>query len=530
MTKRTWGLIAFLALCVLAFIAIPAYSQYQTKVYFDSNGDRMNVASGGELQVESGGIVDIQAGATVSFAAGVSSNMAVSAPTAVGTATPALYVNNAGVSDQVAIADGGVVAFQMYNGGGARFTAPTAIATAVPGVVINQNGVSNPFEIRAANTPVFSVNAAGDLTYSGTPVVNGASYVNAPTAIATATPALFVNSAGVSNLFEVRDAATPVFQVHDSGDIDVIGGMPGANTSGDVLDITSTGPAINGSDVIQVIDINLTGGAATGEGNELIGIDLALTTADVQARERAILANDADWEMAMDAGANPIVSTAQTWFDDYMGDTIQAENILANGSDDVAVDPALAQDQYGVVTLVAGDTGTNCAADCSEIALGLHYMANQGGLMAEFRVHFDTSVAAAAACLGLSDTNSLEMPASIGGSDAVTDVATDYAAFCYDTGADTDEWFALSADGGAGGTGRGATGTAPVADTYQTLRIEVDASGAQCRFYIDGTLVKTITAGCISPDVAIGPVVVMQSLTTAAKTMDLDYTYVTAKR
>lgn len=94
-----------------------------------------------------------------------------------------------------------------------------SFGTATPALMVNQpsGGAGNPFEIRAANTPVFSVNASGDITYSGTPVVNGVSSINAPTAVATATPAFIVNSLGVSNLFEVRAASTPVFAVSKAG-------------------------------------------------------------------------------------------------------------------------------------------------------------------------------------------------------------------------------------------------------------------------------------------------------------------------
>ena len=47
--------------------------------------------------------------------------------------------------------------------------------------------------------------------------------VAAPTVIATATPALMVDSLGVSNHFEVRDAATPVFTVGDGGAVTLQG-------------------------------------------------------------------------------------------------------------------------------------------------------------------------------------------------------------------------------------------------------------------------------------------------------------------
>lgn len=46
---------------------------------------------------------------------------------------------------------------------------------------------------------------------------SGPAYFAAPTAVATATPALFVNTAGVSNLFELRKNATPVVTVGSTG-------------------------------------------------------------------------------------------------------------------------------------------------------------------------------------------------------------------------------------------------------------------------------------------------------------------------
>jgi hypothetical protein len=49
----------------------------------------------------------------------------------------------------------------------------------------------------------------------------GAVKIAAPTAIATATPAAVVDSLGVSNIFEVRDASTPVVQVSAAGKVTV---------------------------------------------------------------------------------------------------------------------------------------------------------------------------------------------------------------------------------------------------------------------------------------------------------------------
>ena len=51
-------------------------------------------------------------------------------------------------------------------------------------------------------------------------------YLAAPTEQGTATPALLVDNAGVSNPFEVRVAATPVFWVDTNGDAEMNGTTP----------------------------------------------------------------------------------------------------------------------------------------------------------------------------------------------------------------------------------------------------------------------------------------------------------------
>jgi len=91
-------------------------------------------------------------------------NLVVSAPTAIDTATPAVLINNAGVSNQIEVQDGGVVVAQAFNGGGIKLAAPTAVGTAVPALAVNSLGVSRLFEVQDAATPVFSVNNGGTVT------------------------------------------------------------------------------------------------------------------------------------------------------------------------------------------------------------------------------------------------------------------------------------------------------------------------------------------------------------------------------
>lgn len=141
------------------------------------------------------------------------------APTSVGTATPALMVDSDGVSVILEVRDAGTPVFTVADGGGVSWpsgalhvSAPTAIATATPAFFVDSDGVSVIFEVRDAATPVFSVDDGGAVSWP-----SGHLAVTAPTAIATATPAFVVDTTGVSNIFEVRAAATPVWYTTAAG-------------------------------------------------------------------------------------------------------------------------------------------------------------------------------------------------------------------------------------------------------------------------------------------------------------------------
>ena len=259
------------------------------------------------------------------------------------------------------------------------------------------------------------------------------------------------------------------------------------------------------------------------------GIDIDLTTADAQVPSKAIDISDLTFDYAIDAGTAVVFSSAQTWFEDFLGDTIADELIDLSGSDGQAV-KAVGSDQYGILQLTSGDDGANCAADCEEIALGLHWQADQGALVFETRLDIDSSLTNTIICAGLSDNDGLEMPFTIGGSDVVTSVADDAIAFCYDSAGDTDEWFALGVAGTTDSTGAGATGTAIAFDTWYVLRIEVDAGGSDARFYIDGSLVASFTANAITITDPLTPFAVVDTNAAASVIADIDYLTVAAQR
>lgn len=203
--------------------------------------------------------------------------------------------------------------------------------------------------------------------------------------------------------------------------------------------------------------------------------------------------------------------------------------ILNAGSDDVAVDPAISA--VGILTLTSGDAGTGVAADGSQIVCALPVQAQSGGLYMETRLHINTAVTTVQVNVGLTDATTLELPVEIGGSDALTTNASDFAGFVFDTGADTGEWFMVAVDGDTDDTGSAALGTAPTADTYQTLRVEVDADGATIRFYIDGSLAGTLSGDAgVSPDVNLYATIIVNSTTTTSRTVDVDYIEIGVQR
>ena len=303
-----------------------------------------------------------------------------------------------------------------------------------------------------------------------------------------------------------------------------------AGTGGDIWDLTATFGIMNGSDTSLGLDINLTGANATGTTNLLYGIDIDLTTADPQVTEKALDLNDSDWDYAIDAGAVPIVSTAATFMDDFWGGTVQTWWTAVSGTDAQAVQAIQANAQYGEYQITSGDTGVNCAGDCEGIVLGTHWRAGQGSLIFETRLHIDTAVANEIIFAGFSDTVALEMPGTIDGADALAAVADDFCGFLYDDTAATDQWFAVCFDNTTGATGNGATGVAPVAATYQVLRVEVDAGGEDARFYINGILVKTITANAITITDPLTPMIIVDTNAVESNVVDVDYVFVSAQR
>lgn len=219
--------------------------------------------------------------------------------------------------------------------------------------------------------------------------------------------------------------------------------------------------------------------------------------------------------------------TKHVLFDDFFGDVLEDRWNGASGSDGQALDPAINAAVGGTVRLVSGDVGNgDDAVDSSVLTHGLNWKANQNGLVAQFKLKLDTTIANTSIFVGLTDAaGTAEMPIEASGTaDGLTSNASDACGLMYDTDMDTDEWGLVGVDGDSDITFE-STGSAPVADTYNVIRIEVDTDGAMT-VYLDGAQVGTAqTADSVDPTTVLTPVVAVMSRTTTSVTCDVDYLY-----
>lgn len=140
-------------------------------------------------------------------------NLILTQPTADTTATPAAVINSLAAGSVILdVQDSGTSLVKVPNGGGVNIAAPTAIATAVPALAVNNAGVSKPFEFSDGGAIVLDA-------YNG-----GGVNVVAPTAIATAVPGLSVTCTGVSECARVVAQGTPALVVEANGNVATEGG------------------------------------------------------------------------------------------------------------------------------------------------------------------------------------------------------------------------------------------------------------------------------------------------------------------
>jgi hypothetical protein len=217
-------------------------------------------------------------------------------------------------------------------------------------------------------------------------------------------------------------------------------------------------------------------------------------------------------------------------FDDFTGDVIADQWNLLEGTDNTTTDAAiLAGGIGGVLRLTSGDAGTGLAADLVQISSLLQWQASNGGL--RFQIRLKVSLLANTYIFaGFTDTAALEAPIiSAASGDTFTTTASDAVGFMYDTRMATDNWWLTGVAADVDATMQN-SGFAPVADTYETLAVEVSAAG-RATFFRNGKQVGTQMSGAVTPATDLTPTfMVAKSSVTTSALLDVDYVNVSMAR
>lgn len=220
-------------------------------------------------------------------------------------------------------------------------------------------------------------------------------------------------------------------------------------------------------------------------------------------------------------------------FDDFTNGFNTGTWLATEGSDAVTSNAAILSGGIGgVLRLTTGDAGTGLVADTEQITQNsLMWQASNGGLVFQTRVKL-SAITDCYVFLGFTDTvaAALEAPImSAGSANTLTTNATDAVGFMFDTRMTADTWWAVGVDTDVDATAYNTT-YAPVADKYETFRIELDTSG-NATFFRNGLQVGPVMSNAVAPGTDLTAVVTVSKTAFAVSmTMDVDYIHVAMDR
>ncbi|MGE4077392.1 MAG: hypothetical protein AB7F22_17690 [Reyranella sp.] len=211
-------------------------------------------------------------------------------------------------------------------------------------------------------------------------------------------------------------------------------------------------------------------------------------------------------------------------FDDFLGNALNVQYTVVEGTDSATSAPSiLAGGIGGVLRLTTGDAGTGLAADLIQVNGGnLQWQASNGGLYFETRLKL-SQITESYVFVGFTDVLTLEAPIiSAASADTFTTNASDAVGFMFDTGMATDNWWLTGVAANTDATMQDST-YAPVAATYETLRVEVSATG-KATFFRNGVQVGTQMSGAVTAATDLCWTIGAGKLSTATSmTVDFDY-------
>ena len=215
-------------------------------------------------------------------------------------------------------------------------------------------------------------------------------------------------------------------------------------------------------------------------------------------------------------------------YDDFNGDSVDAQWDAKTGSNGSVVTPTVNSQASGVVRLTTGAGTSSMAVNGVQLHRFLTWKASPGHLAMECRLNL-SAITNMAVFVGFTDqVASLEMPInSASSADTITTTATDAAGFMFDTAMTTTKWWLTGVANDTDGT-HISSGTAPVAATFQVLRVQLDTAG-NATYWINGTQVGQV-ALAVTPTVLLTPFVGGFTRTTAAQNIDVDYIFTNMTR
>ena len=231
-------------------------------------------------------------------------------------------------------------------------------------------------------------------------------------------------------------------------------------------------------------------------------------------------------------------------FDDFTAEAIQLTGVgdgnwiaFAGGDANATIAVTVAGVPEGQIAIGSGNAGAaDDGATLSLILLAKGSLVSLGMTVFECRVSLDDITGCVLYC-GLSDVlaeANEHSPHKVIGttiSDAGLTV-TNAAGFVFSAEATDAQWHHTSENAGTivnGGTAQSTTG-APAADTYDTLRIEIDANG-DTRFYRNGVLERTTTTAVATTALLIPFIGLDGEDTTPVDTVvHVDYIYFSGAR
>jgi hypothetical protein len=218
------------------------------------------------------------------------------------------------------------------------------------------------------------------------------------------------------------------------------------------------------------------------------------------------------------------------YWEDFLGDVVPDEINSVEGTDSATSDVGiLAGGIGGVMRLTTGDAGTGIAADMEQITWALNWQASNGNLCFETRIKL-SAITTCYAFVGFTDLVTFEAPIiSASSVNTITTNASDAVGFMFDTNMSTDNWWLVGVAADVDATHQN-TGYAPVAGTYEVLRVEINTSGV-ATFYRNGLVVGTPMTGALTAATDLTPTIAVSKLSVAASmTADVDYVHVSMDR